>query len=326
MGQGINPEDLPQQKSPRADRAKKAAVVEVEEPKNPRKPRHLETPQETEEREMKELREAMKQENVKKASATKKSPVKRDLDLPAWAKEPVKKTSPLVTKSEEKKVAAARQREIDELRREMKAQQDPEKRGSGSMGGVSPEERRKKSLVKVFRSFDIYQRGQIGSRELKAIGSARRIAGHKGEYAGEWTESKNLMLMRRIDANGDGKIDEEEFVSYFTASLPSDMREFEVTIAQLIEAAKSCKTSGTFGGGGDMDGTKPGTPAKAIPAISKVESRPPTPAVPSPKSRRSPGPPAKVDPSDEIAMLRAEMKAEADKKKSWKGGYVGYTR
>ena len=322
----INPEDLPQQKSPRADRAKKAVSVETEKPKKPRKPRHLETPEETEEREMEDLREAVRQENVNKKSATKKSPTKRDLDLPDWAKEPVKKApSSPVTKSEEKKIAAARQREIEELRKEMKAEKDAENVKSVHRGGATPEERRKKSLVKVFRAFDIYQRGQIGSRELKAIGSARRIAGHKGDYAGEWTESKNLMLMRRIDTNGDGKITEEEFVSYFTESLPSDMREFEVTIAQLIEAAKSCKTSGAFGGGVDKDVTK--SPAKAIPAISKVESRPQTPATSSPsKSRRSPGPPAKVDPSDEIAMLRAEMKAEADKKKSWKGGYVGYTR
>merc|ERR1711934_208630 len=67
---------------------------------------------------------------------------------------------------------------------------------------------RKEALVGVFRDFDLDWSGTVDAAELKQIASKRRELGHK---AGEWTDELNANLMRKLDKNGDGVIDTQEF-------------------------------------------------------------------------------------------------------------------
>ena len=41
-----------------------------------------------------------------------------------------------------------------------------------------------------------------------------------------WTESRNTEMIKKIDRNKDGKVQEGEFVQHFNSTLPGDMREF----------------------------------------------------------------------------------------------------
>ena len=65
----------------------------------------------------------------------------------------------------------------------------------------------------VFAAFDIDGSGEINSKELLLMGKARRELGQKKDS--EWSEEKNARMVKRLDADGSGKIEEKEFVAGF---------------------------------------------------------------------------------------------------------------
>jgi hypothetical protein len=95
---------------------------------------------------------------------------------------------------------------------------------------------RQAALRRVFAAFDHHGGGggTVDSKELFALGTARRSVGHR---AGTWTEEMNRKLIARMDANGDGEIDEGEFVQHFNRALPQDRGEFEAVVGEFMEAA-----------------------------------------------------------------------------------------
>merc|ERR1712166_1302761 len=97
---------------------------------------------------------------------------------------------------------------------------------------------RQHALGKVFHQFDLDDSGEIETKELLALGQARRKLGQK---SGAWTEEKNAKLVKNMDTDGDGTVNEKEFSGYFDKSLTKDEAEFEETVAQFMEVAKECR-------------------------------------------------------------------------------------
>jgi len=137
-------------------------------------------------------------------------------------------------------------------------------------------------LSLVFREFDYNGDGHISNSELMKLGEARRSTGQK---QGTWTEEMNRKLVLKMDEDGDGCINEAEFVYGFNSSLPKRMEEFQLTVRQFLDVARHVR----FG-----DCSKPevvlatagkvptdsvvrvprlsGTPDKAVSASSAIES------------------------------------------------------
>jgi len=121
--------------------------------------------------------------------------------------------------------------------------------GSASKG-------RQSQLVKVFAEFDLDDSGEIESKELLALGQARRSLGQKG---GVWDESKNAKLVKNMDSSGDGLVDEKEFARYFDSKLPADAEEFSAIMEQFMEVARACrikKVEQRKASGGSSSGTR----------------------------------------------------------------------
>ena len=96
---------------------------------------------------------------------------------------------------------------------------------------------RRAALSAVFEELDLDSSGYIEPSELMVLGTARQSMGQKARV---WTEEKNLNLVRRMDKNGDGQIEKEEFIGHFEKALPRGQVEFERVIAQFMEAARHC--------------------------------------------------------------------------------------
>ena len=109
---------------------------------------------------------------------------------------------------------------------------------SDAPGASLGREERQQQLVAVFQEFDLDGSGVIEAGELLQLGQMRRRLGQKG---GEWSEAKNNRLIRRMDANGDGEISQDEFSTHFERALPREAREFETTVRQFMEVAKACR-------------------------------------------------------------------------------------
>ena len=86
--------------------------------------------------------------------------------------------------------------------------------------------------------FDLDDSGEIETKELLALGQARRKLGQK---SGAWTEEKNAKLVKNMDTDGDGTVNEKEFSGYFDKSLTKDEAEFGEIVAQFMEVAKECR-------------------------------------------------------------------------------------
>merc|ERR1711865_808535 len=117
--------------------------------------------------------------------------------------------------------------------------------GTGS-ASVTPQKsttkpfNRYNALCKVFQQFDLDGSGEIETKELLALGQARRKLGQK---SGAWTEEKNAKLVKNMDTDGDGTVNEKEFSGYFDKSLTKDQAEFEETVAQFMEVARECRAT-----------------------------------------------------------------------------------
>jgi len=80
----------------------------------------------------------------------------------------------------------------------------------------APYEYRAIWLQVIFREFDYEGDGTVDKKELYALGTARRSVGQK---RGTWTEEDNMRLLQKIDLNGDGLIQEAEFIKHFDLAL-----------------------------------------------------------------------------------------------------------
>jgi len=90
-------------------------------------------------------------------------------------------------------------------------------------------------LAAVFEVFDLDGSGAIGSDELQKLGTARRTLGQK---KGEWTPEQNARLVAKMDQDGDGGIDKQEFVNYFAEALPKAQFDFDTVVDQFMAVAK----------------------------------------------------------------------------------------
>jgi len=90
-------------------------------------------------------------------------------------------------------------------------------------------------LSLVFKEFDHDDNGNISSTELLKLGQARRSTGQK---AGVWTDEQNRNLIAKMDANGDGVIDQSEFVRHFSSSLPKETQGFQTIVQQFMDIAR----------------------------------------------------------------------------------------
>ena len=70
-----------------------------------------------------------------------------------------------------------------------------------------------------------------------SLGTARRTLGHK---ASAWTPEKNKRMVTKMDKDGDGGVDRDEFVNYLDETLPRDPTEFNNTMDQFLEVAIAC--------------------------------------------------------------------------------------
>ena len=67
-------------------------------------------------------------------------------------------------------------------------------------------------LRKVFAAFDYDGSGVVEAKELQVLGERAQVLGQKVRV---WTAEKNGALVKKLDANGDGTMDESEFVAHF---------------------------------------------------------------------------------------------------------------
>ena len=88
--------------------------------------------------------------------------------------------------------------------------------------------------------FDLDGGGEIEIDELRKLGTARRTLGQKSS---PWTAEKNAAYLKKMDKDGNGSVDEEEFVRWFKDALPFDPASFDEVIQQFLEVAKGQQES-----------------------------------------------------------------------------------
>merc|ERR1712166_1515586 len=91
--------------------------------------------------------------------------------------------------------------------------------GEGTNRMVKWNEERKLDLTSLFRAFDYDSSGSIEPQEFLAIGKAVKAASAKG---GEWTEEMSAKAMARVDTDGGGSIDVDEFCGFFEKNMPKN--------------------------------------------------------------------------------------------------------
>jgi len=92
-------------------------------------------------------------------------------------------------------------------------------------------------LQQAFKQFDIDGDSTIGFDELLALGKEH----HKNQGKGEWTPWHNGQLLAKIttDFGRSGNIKMNEFVAYFTKSLPRNDEKFRAEMQSFAQAAKN---------------------------------------------------------------------------------------
>lgn len=93
-------------------------------------------------------------------------------------------------------------------------------------------------MAKVFDMFDLDGSGKVESNELFKLGTARRTLGQK---QGKWSENSNARLIKKMDKDGDGDIDRDEFITHFEQVLERERFEFDSTMDQFMQVAKACR-------------------------------------------------------------------------------------
>merc|ERR1711865_1289912 len=97
------------------------------------------------------------------------------------------------------------------------------------MGKLSEERRLK--LTALFRAFDYDSSGSIEPQEFMCIGKALK--------KGEWTEEMNKKALARVDSDGGGSIDVNEFVGFFENNMPKNRtdEQFDGLMGRYMNAA-----------------------------------------------------------------------------------------
>jgi len=93
-------------------------------------------------------------------------------------------------------------------------------------------------LQKVYREFDLDGGGDVGAEEMLELGQARRKLGQK---SGEWTEEKNMKMMKEMGMDDAGNVSMENFVDFFVTKLQMSDREFDKNMDQFMACAQALK-------------------------------------------------------------------------------------
>jgi len=118
-----------------------------------------------------------------------------------------------------------------------------------SLRSRSPEAHRlnrASELTAIFQMFDRDGSGAIGGEELMRLGKNRQKLGHKSRA---WTEERNRQMIEKMESggDGDGQIDESEFVSYFLKSLQRNTnKEFMETMEEFRLCAEMAMEEDEF--------------------------------------------------------------------------------
>ena len=113
----------------------------------------------------------------------------------------------------------------------------PPEQGSCSGDGEASGDRATE-LARVFLAFDLDGSGYIEASEMMALGQRRREM--RGQERGSWSEARSSKHVARIDADGDGKLDREEFVRHWLGKLQcEDAQSFSASIMQFMTCAAS---------------------------------------------------------------------------------------
>jgi len=149
---------------------------------------------------------------------------------------------------------------------------------------------RRMKLREVFKVFDFDNTKSLESSELLELGRARRSMGQK---KGEWTEEMNARLVKKMDLNLDGKVDEFEFAKHFEQALPRGEGKFNTIIRQFTEVANACKERK------EKAKARSQTPSVQKPAAAVV--------VPAPKAATAKGPTQQPKPETAEDRMLARM-------------------
>jgi len=115
----------------------------------------------------------------------------------------------------------------------------------GSMVVIT--EGRRIRLTALFRAFDYDSSSAIDPQEFLAIGKAFR-----GENV--WTEEMNAKALARVDKDGGGSIDVNEFVGFFEKNIPADRTDdqFNNLMDRYMEAAINGRANYYFQAGASL--------------------------------------------------------------------------
>merc|ERR1719183_2493130 len=104
---------------------------------------------------------------------------------------------------------------------------------------------RKLQLTALFRAFDYDSSASIEPQEFLAIGKAVKAASAKG---GEWTEEMNAKALARVDSDGGGSIDVDEFCGFFEKNMPKNrtQEQFNNLMTRYMAAAIKGRASYYF--------------------------------------------------------------------------------
>ena len=117
--------------------------------------------------------------------------------------------------------------------------------------GKAEESRRCGQLHGLFEEMDLDHSGFIEAEEVSKLAQTRRDLYHK---AGDktWTDAMNSRLLQKIDTNGDGKIDRDEFANHYVGLFGAHddshfntwFQEFSEVVQRLHGSGSEAKASG----------------------------------------------------------------------------------
>jgi len=93
---------------------------------------------------------------------------------------------------------------------------------------------RREALLEVFRAFDVDQGGTIDAEEFRGIGQA---------YSGrKWTNKEAREAMAKVDTDGGGEIEPDEFIEYFEGNVGflTD-KQFYARMNKMLMAAREAR-------------------------------------------------------------------------------------
>ena len=94
---------------------------------------------------------------------------------------------------------------------------------------------RRQQLQRLFEEMDLDNSGFMDADEVSKLAQTRRKLYQK-EGDKTWTEAMNNRLLKRIDTDGDGRIDKQEFVDHYTGLFETqDSYHFNTWFQEFLE-------------------------------------------------------------------------------------------